>query len=204
MDAQWEVRPESGISALRFGMTRAAVAALQPQLGPVVYENDLGAANGDDVATLMAPFSELFSPEDLAILRAGMAETAQLQQGMLLEHRGCGLVLTFQDDALAEIMAPCDGPPLHVGGISVFGAPRLEAVAALSRAAGDAPLTDGEHVAYRRAPLWLHSFMLGAPGFAPHPDRESAKQVSVTLRSGPMRGTAQVEWERFRPLPLPG
>ena len=198
----WAVRPRSGIGGLQLGMTRAEVAAQAGPLGPITYENDLGAGPGD-LAALLQSFGDLISEEDVAATRAAMAEAAQLQQGMVLEHRRCGLVLTFQDGRLAEIMAPCDGPPIHLDGIALFAAPRIEAVAALSRALGDPPYCDGEHVAFQNAPLWLHGFMLGAPGFAPHPDRESAKEVSIALRAPGMRGVAEVEWERFRPLPLP-
>ncbi|WP_159992313.1 hypothetical protein [Roseomonas sp. 18066] len=201
LDPAWEMRPRQGIGRLEFGMSRQAVAALAGQLGVITYENDLGAGMGD-IAALLQPFGQWISDEDIATARAAMAEVADMQQGLFQEHRGCGLMLTFQDDALAEIMAPCDGPPIHLDGLDVFAAPRIDAVAALSRAVGDAPLTDGEHVAYRHAALWLHSFMLGAPGFAPHPDRQSAREVNILLRAGPMRGTAEIAWDRFRPLAL--
>ncbi|ONG58297.1 hypothetical protein BKE38_02915 [Pseudoroseomonas deserti] len=202
MDDSWEVRPRTGIGRLQFGMTRAEVASLAGQLGPITYENDLGAGMGD-IAALLQPFGAWISDEDVAATKAAMAEVAHVQQGMVQEHRGCGLMLTFQDDALAEIMAPCDGPPIHLGGVALFEAPRIEAVAALSRALGDQPFTDGENVAYRNAPLWLHGFMLGAPGFDPHPDRQSAREVNILLRAAAMRGTAAVEWDRFHALALP-
>lgn len=203
MVVDWEVRPGQGIGPLRFGMDREAVASLGAALGPVTDERELGEG-AEDVEAMLQPFGQWVTAEDIAQLKAAMAEVAGQQQGLVQQSRRNGMLLTFQDGALAEIIAPCDGPEITIAGLRVFADDRLAVVAALSRAAGDTPLTDGESIAYRRAPLWLHLFALGAPGFAPHPDRQSAREVSLQLRAGPLRGTAEIDWARFRPLPLPG
>ncbi|WBV41781.1 hypothetical protein [Pseudoroseomonas cervicalis] len=200
--AEWDVRPGQGIGPLRFGMDRAAVAALEAALGPVTDERQLGEDPGD-VEAMLQPFGQWVTAEDISQLKAAMADMAAQQQGLVQQNRGNGLLLTFQDGALAEIIAPCHGPDITIGGLRVFAADRLSVVAALSRAAGDAPLTDGETIAYRQVPLWLHRFALGVPGFAPHPDAQSAREVSLQLRAGTLRGEAEIDWNRFRPLPLP-
>ncbi len=202
MVVDWEVRLSEGVGPLRLGMDREAVAALEAALGPVTDERDLGQGT-EDVEAMLQPFGQWVTAEDIAQLKAAMAEMGGELQGLVQQSRRNGMLLTFQDGALAEIITPCDGPEITIAGLRVFTDDRLAVVAALSRAAGEAPLTDGESIAFRGTPLWLHRFALGAPGFARHPDRQSAREVSLQLRAGPLRGAAEIEWARFRPLPLP-
>lgn len=199
----WSLKPRVGLGDIHFGMRRCDVESFSQSIGGISRERA-----GDDLAEhaeeSLQAFADLLEPEDIAAAVDAMREAAPLQANLLTEHRESGLILDYRDGRLCEMIAPRLCYRLSVGGVRLFGVSPLEAIAAVQRATGEAPLINRSFVMFPESLVVLCDFIRqdGHGGIEVAGEgSDDFDEMSVSWRSAPF-GPGE-EWTGFEPLHLP-
>jgi len=174
----WALKPRMGLGDMCFGMDHAAVNALAVY-GPTTGSRDSNPLPKDDAASFL---------KDLGIqdsnLKGALAKHAAFARPDVLTEARAGLVLTYDNAGLFEILADVKAEGLNYDGRHIFREPPMEIIKHLAASLGEQPTIFDNEVVFASNLIFLFEFVTVANDGRSYKEGTSSER-SIIWRSKP-------------------